>query len=152
LYRDENFPGKLPYTVAKNESDNGAIQVPAKPTGMFTLCPQGNFAESVYIDYRIFDKQGIAPRYEFGFSLSCNIFTYSNLKIGKRTRAIMVRTSRCTRDLWDNFSTVQADMKNSGSVEGKEVVQLRVGILGGPIKRLRGFWHQELTRRDPSIW
>lgn len=59
LYGDVNPNGKLPYTIAKQESDYGAEIVSG----------DDNFSEGLYIDYRYLDKNGIEPRYEFGFGL-----------------------------------------------------------------------------------
>ena len=67
-------------------------------------------------------------------------------------------------DLWDTVATVSADIKNTGRVTGQEVVQLYVGIPGGPVKQLRGFEKPSLnseqsqtlnftlTRKDLSVW
>lgn len=59
LYGDANPSGKLPYTIAKSAADYGI------------KTSQGNddFKEGLYVDYRKFDKEGIAPRYEFGYGL-----------------------------------------------------------------------------------
>ncbi|KAJ8063106.1 hypothetical protein OCU04_008349 [Sclerotinia nivalis] len=45
LYNDENFSGKLPYTVARNESDYGALLHPSSPEGRYSLFPQSDFSE-----------------------------------------------------------------------------------------------------------
>lgn len=60
LYGLVSPSGKLPYTIAKSESDYGTA-VQRGGTDLFT--------EGLFIDYRHFDKNGIAPRYEFGFGL-----------------------------------------------------------------------------------
>lgn len=59
LYGATSPNGKLPYTIAKQASDYGTAVVSGND----------NYAEGLYIDYRHFDKEGIAPRYEFGFGL-----------------------------------------------------------------------------------
>lgn len=59
LYGSTSPNGKLPYTIAKQASDYGTAVVSGND----------NFPEGLYIDYRHFDKEGIAPRYEFGFGL-----------------------------------------------------------------------------------
>jgi beta-glucosidase len=60
LYGDTAPNGKLPYTIAKREEDYGV-----------SLAKGGrdDFKERIYIDYRHFDKEGITPRYEFGYGL-----------------------------------------------------------------------------------
>lgn len=59
LYGATAPSGKLPYTIAKSASDYGTAVVRG----------DDNFAEGLFIDYRHFDKAGIAPRFEFGFGL-----------------------------------------------------------------------------------
>lgn len=59
LYGSTSPGGKLPYTIAKQASDYGTAVVSGND----------NYPEGLYIDYRHFDKEGIAPRYEFGFGL-----------------------------------------------------------------------------------
>ena len=79
LFGDVNPSGRLPYTVAHKPEDygptSGVLYLPNAPV------PQVNFSEGVYVDYRYFDKQGIAPRFEFGFGLSYTTFAYSGLRI-----------------------------------------------------------------------
>jgi hypothetical protein len=59
LYGSTSPGGKLPYTIAKREADYGTAVVSGND----------DYPEGLYIDYRHFDKEGIAPRYEFGFGL-----------------------------------------------------------------------------------
>jgi beta-glucosidase len=70
LYGVQSPSGKLPYTVAKNESDYGALATPALPKGEYQLFPQHSFTEGVYIDYWDFDRKNITPRYELGYGLT----------------------------------------------------------------------------------
>ncbi len=72
-----------------------------------------------------------SPLYEFGYGLSYAEFEYRNLKIEPRT----VATGGTVR--------VSADIKNTGSRAGAEVVQLYlhdvIGTVVTPVKELRGF-------------
>lgn len=80
--------------------------------------------------YMYFNKD---VSYEFGYGLSYTTFAYSNFKIGK--------TSITPNDK----VTVSVDVKNTGTVDGDEVVQVYVktpdspASMERPIKRLKGF-------------
>lgn len=47
VYGDVSFSGKMPYTVAKNESDYGNLLAPTQPSGDDYLFPQSNFTEGL---------------------------------------------------------------------------------------------------------
>lgn len=68
------------------------------------------------------------PRYPFGYGLSYTSFEYSNLKITKHEKTDY---------------TVSADVKNTGTVDGNEVVQLYINDVVSsvitPLKLLKGF-------------
>ncbi|GAW19816.1 hypothetical protein ANO14919_093070 [Xylariales sp. No.14919] len=171
LYGESNPSGKLPYTVARNESDYGRFLAPDLPEGDFEKFPQSNFStEGVYIDYRHFDAKDITPRYEFGFGLSYTTFNFSDLDITKNQG---VNTDEFPTgpiveggqaDLWDVVATVNATITNTGAMDGAEVAQLYVGIPGAPVKQLRGFEKPfvnvsssatvsfRVNRRDLSVW
>lgn len=76
------------------------------------------------------------PQYEFGFGLSYTTFEYSNLTIDKNTFSPAETAS------------ITITVKNTGSRDGKEVVQLYtsdlVASLTPDVKRLRGFQKVEL--------
>ncbi|KAH6610843.1 glycoside hydrolase family 3 protein [Trichoderma cornu-damae] len=170
LYGDASPSGKLPYTVAKNESDYGKLLDPAQPEGEFVNFPQADFDEGVYLDYRYFDEKGIEPRYEFGFGLSYTTFAYSRMSISHVEGANTYPwpggpiASGGQTDLWDAIAAVSVNVQNTGSVAAAEVAQLYVGIPGAPPKQLRGFEKPflqpnqseavtfHLTRRDLSVW
>lgn len=171
LYGESNAWGKLPYTVARNESDYGDMLEPSLGDEEFELFPQANFTEGVFIDYRHFDAQNITPRYEFGFGLSYTTFAYSNLVITKNSTA---NTSEYPtgpvveggqQDLWDSLVSVTADIQNTGTVSGAEIAQLYLEVPeAGRPRVLRGFDKPsvnatqtatvsfDLTRRDLSVW
>lgn len=161
LHGRANPSGKLPYTVARNESDYAALG-PDLPAGIFAAFPQSNFTEGVLVDYRHFDARNITPRYPFGFGLSYTTFAYANLAVEKTTVTAgevdlfgEYPTGELgeggPRDLWDVLVTVSADVTNTGSLAGAEVAQLYVGIPAAaedkeeegsnstPVRQLRGF-------------
>ncbi|KAK7989555.1 cytochrome P450 [Apiospora arundinis] len=63
LWGDVAPSGKLPFTVAKQESDYGHM---LNATVTFEAFPQQDFTEGLYIDYRAFDRDGVEPLYPFG--------------------------------------------------------------------------------------
>lgn len=170
LYGVQSPSGKLPYTVAKNETDIN-VASPALPEGEYSLFPQSNFSEGIYIDYRDFDAKNITPRYEFGFGLTYTTFNYSDLQM---TLLSGVSNAYLPPDtgileggeasLWDIIAEVSATITNTGAVDAAEVAQLYVGIPNGPVRQLRGFSKVDvpvgenvivefdLTRRDLSEW
>lgn len=168
LYGEAGFSGKLPYTLARNESDYPAY----KPCGLVSSSdkdPQCDYTEGVYVDYREFDAKNITPRYEFGFGLSYTTFEYSSLSfkplreftdIAGDTHALPTGD-----ELWEVVATVEAKITNVGPVAGAEIAQLYLGIPNSPPRQLRGFdktpllppaessiVYFELTRRDFSVW
>jgi len=86
--------------------------------------------------YMYFNKD---VSYEFGYGLSYTTFAYNNFKISK---------SSITPN---DKVTVTVDVKNTGSVDGDEVVQIYVktpdspASLERPIKRLEGFKRVTIT-------
>ena len=77
LFGDVNPSGHLPWTIGKTREDYGT-DVLYQPNGPV---PQIEFTEGLFIDYRYFDRQGIEPRFPFGFGLSYTTFDYSNFSI-----------------------------------------------------------------------
>lgn len=172
LYGKENPSGKLPYTVARNESDYEALLKPDLTLdGTFQHFPQSNFTEGVYIDYRHFNLKNITPRYEFGFGLSYTTFEFANLQIGRTNSSTAAYptgaiTPGGQTDLWNELILVTADISNTGPVDGKEVAQLYLGVPddAAPVRQLRGFMKPlisagqtktvqfALDRRDLSTW
>lgn len=117
LFGDYNPAGRLPVTYPLNDA-----QLPAR---------NFDFDDDYGCGYRWFDKQNIIPLYAFGYGLSYTQFQYSNLNISPSTAPIGSRIS------------VSADIKNTGSREGEEVVQLYVSDTHSsflmPVKQLKGF-------------
>ena len=87
------------------------------------------YEEDIYVGYRFFDTLGKEVSYPFGYGLSYTNFEYSNVII---------------KDEPDNVYTVEVEIKNSGNVSGKEVVQLYISAPenpshGKPKKELKAF-------------
>ncbi|KAK0615585.1 glycoside hydrolase family 3 protein [Bombardia bombarda] len=165
LYGDVNPSGRLPYTVAKKDSDYGHL-LNSSGSQPDTYFPEDNFTEGLYIDYRAFDKHGITPRFEFGFGLSYTSFAFSDLSVTIKPPAAagqgQVRLLAEFPDpsiaviqgghpsLWDTLAVVRCNISNAGEREGTEIAQLYVGIPAAgegegeddddtPVRQLRGF-------------
>lgn len=158
LYGSTSPNGKLPYTIAKQASDYGTAVVSGND----------NFPEGLYIDYRHFDKEGIAPRYEFGFGLckqhlwtksthlanmvqAYTTFSYSSLTTSytDKTAGSNSLGPGGVTGLYETVATVTARITNNGTVAGAEVAQLYIGLPSSapasPPKQLRGFQKVSLT-------
>lgn len=161
LYGEVGFSGKLPYTIAKNESDY-PVYKPCALAFKGDTDPQCDYTEGVYLDYRAFDAKNITPRFEFGYGLSYTTFDYSSLSIS--AHGVRKCFSTSLDELWQVVAKVHVSIVNSGNIDGHEIAQLYVGIPGAPPKQLRGFEKFglkagqsgratfELTRRDLSQW
>lgn len=125
LYGEANPSGHLAETFPLRLEDNPSyLNFPGDGANV-------NYAEGVYVGYRYYDAKKMPVRWAFGHGLSYTTFAYSNLKMPEGA-------------LGDTGSVkVSVDVKNTGSVEGKEAVQLYVsdrnGTAGRPVKELKGF-------------
>ena len=120
LYGSTSPGGKLPYTIAKREADYGTAVVSGND----------DYPEGLYIDYRHFDKEGIAPRYEFGFGLSYTTFNATGISGAASVDSITSEPEDLpivpggNPALWETVYTVNATVSNSGDVAGHAVPQL----------------------------
>ena len=89
------------------------------------------YSEGIFVGYRWYDSRKMPVLFPFGHGLSYTTFEYSNLKVSKPA----------FKDT--DGVEVSITIKNTGSVEGKEVVQLYVsdktGVEVRPEKELKGF-------------
>ncbi len=119
LSGDVNPGGKLPFTIAFDAEDY--------PSFLHIENSEREIDYGYYHGYTLFDKKGIEPHYSFGFGLSYTEFEIKNPKASKK----------------ENSIEVSADIKNIGSVDGDEVLQVYLSSENTeedrPIKLLKGF-------------
>ena len=87
-----------------------------------------DYEEDIYVGYRYFDSFNVPVSYPFGFGLSYTTFEYSDSKIAEK----------------DGGYEVNVTIKNTGSYDGKEVVELYVSApdnkaANKPVKELKAF-------------
>ena len=113
-----NFPQDLDmYTYREMQGWDSGI-----PNESFT-----NHEEDIYVGYRYFDTFDKQVAYPFGFGLSYTTFKFSQPKVKVGSDKV----------------TVTVNVKNTGSVSGKEVAQVYVtapkGTLEKPVHELKAF-------------
>jgi len=98
-----------------------------------------DYEEDIYVGYRYFDSFDVPVSYPFGFGLSYTTFDYSDAKIAQKGDAYEVSVT----------------VKNTGSHEGKEVVELYVSApdnkaANKPVKELKAFAKTKLLKPGES--
>ena len=124
-----NPSGKLPFSFPENLNDNGAHHYGEKSY------PGKNgsqlYEEDILVGYRWHDTKNIKPSYAFGHGLSYTTFELLNIQSDKKTYAL------------NDSIQVSCEVKNTGGVAGKEVVQVYIGKKNSKVKRakkeLKGF-------------
>ncbi len=118
-YTDVPSSGSFPGEVIEQEPVKDSAQKPGMADFMQPHPAKVVYSEGIYVGYRYYQSFNVKPAYEFGYGLSYTSFEYSNLQI--------------SLDKVKNRVTITVDVKNSGSIAGKEVVQL---YLKAPVKEL----------------
>jgi beta-glucosidase len=136
-----NPSGKLPVTIEKDFKDSpGYGYIPEgeklyndwngdaeKTHKVFNVY----YTEGVFVGYRWYDSRNIEPLFPFGYGLSYTTFSYSDLNVSKE------------KFNGNDTLTVSFTIKNTGSVEGKEIAQLYIhdvkSSVPRPVKELKGF-------------
>ena len=123
IFGDVNPSGKLPFTFPVKLEDNGAHALNAYHKDSL----QVEYKEGIFVGYRWAEKHDIKPLFAFGHGLSYTTFEYGEAKCRKSG---------------DGFK-VSVEVTNTGTREGKEVVQLYISdeesTLERPVKELKGF-------------
>ena len=98
-----------------------------------------DYEEDIYVGYRYFDSFEVPVSYPFGFGLSYTTFEYSDAKIAEKG---------------DTYE-VKVTVKNTGKLDGKEVVELYVSApdnkaANKPAKELKAFAKTKLLKPGES--
>ena len=137
LFGEGNPCGKLPETFPVKLEDN--------PSYLF-YGGEGDvveYREGVFVGYRYYDKKKMEVLFPFGHGLSYTTFAYANLRVDK--------------DVIDDTESVSVsvDVTNTGSVAGKEIVQLYVSDREStpirPEKELKGYEKVDLVPGETKI-
>ncbi len=130
-----SFPGiELPITEEEKKANEAVApflrKVPARVV----------YEDDIYVGYRYYDSFNVPVAYEFGYGLSYTTFEYSNIRLGGT-------------DFKDSVS-ISVDVKNSGDVPGREVVQVYLsapaGKINKPAKELKAFKKTGLLKPGES--
>jgi beta-glucosidase len=113
-----NPAGRLPITWPVKLSDMVAQDPANHPERTNSgLNGKTTYSEGIFVGYRWYDKQNIAPLFPFGHGLSYTTFEYSGLKVAKARAGGL---------------DVSFTITNTGKVDGDEVPQVYVGAPKNP--------------------
>ena len=125
LYGEVNPSGRLPETLPVHLEDTPCF---------LSYGGEGNtavYTEGIFVGYRYYDTKNVPVLFPFGYGLSYTTFEYTNLKL----------SAKKIKDT--DTLEVSVDVKNTGKMDGKEVVQLYVRDLQSsvfrPLHELKGF-------------
>ena len=149
IFGKVNPSGKLTTTFPKKLKDTPAFKhYPGENLQM-------DYLEGLYVGYRWYEKENIEPLFCFGHGLSYTDFEYDNLKV-------------IPPQIEDAVISLSLNVKNTGEIKGKEVVQVYVSVensnVDRPLKELKSFKKIDLeisesqtvifnlTERDLAYW
>jgi beta-glucosidase len=108
-----NPSGKMPFTIGKRWEDYPAFPNFPGKDGVV------KYEEGILVGYRYFDTKKIEPAVPFGFGISYTTFEFQNLAVKKN----------------GSGAEVTVTVKNSGTHDGAEVVQVYVHDNNPPVLR-----------------
>jgi beta-glucosidase len=121
LFGELNPSGRLPFSWPKKLEDVPCKKLAYEDNDII------NFSDSLMVGYRYYDTKNVAPEFPFGYGLSYTSFNYKNLKVSRSSKEVLVTV----------------ELKNTGSRDGAEVVQLYVHPVNPtvfrPVHELKGF-------------
>ncbi len=127
LFGEVSPSGKLPASFERRWEDNASFGSYYPKKGDKRV----EYKEGIFVGYRHFDRAQVKPLFPFGYGLSYTTFQYSDLKVTPLSADLSAPV------------TVSCNVKNTGSREGAEVVEVYVGdshaSVPRPVKELKGF-------------
>lgn len=139
LVGDVSPSGKLPFTFPAKLEHIGTHVLGEYPGNKKDLAHSKNwgdtinttYREDIFVGYRWSDKEKLTPLFPFGHGLSYTTFAYGKMSADKKVMTV------------DDTITFSVNVKNTGAIEGQEVVQLYISdkksSLPRPVKELKGF-------------
>ncbi len=133
-----NPSGKLPFSFPVRLEDNAAHSFGEAVVypGVESDSYREEYKEGIFVGYRWHEAKGIKPLFPFGFGLSYTTFEIADAKIASNSLSE------------DAELKVSATVKNTGSRDGKEVVEVYVGKKDSRVERapkeLKGFTKVEV--------
>ena len=138
LSGDVNPSGKLPFTIGKTLADYPVRTeeqypgIPRKDTVKMgnkdVVIYDETYSEGIFVGYRWFEHNTIAPTFPFGYGLSYTTFEYGDPKVAGSV---------------EKGLKITVPVTNTGSVAGAEIVQVYVSapesFVERPVKELKGF-------------
>ena len=132
LFGNENPSGKLAETWPMKIEDISCLNRYDK------YFIKDIYSDGIYVGYRHYDKNNVAPRYEFGFGLSYSKFEYSDLSVKDNGDTLLVEYS----------------IKNVSNVDGKEISQIYMYSpakeIDRPVKELIGY-SKDLVKAGETV-
>lgn len=126
--------GKLPFSYPKKLED-----CPAHYYGNMSYPGDSisqEYKEDILVGYRWYDTKKVKPLFPFGYGMSYTSFDYSKLQASRKSISE------------NDTLQISLTVKNSGRVDGKEIVQLYIGdekcSVLRPVKELKEFAKVEL--------
>ena len=120
-----NPSGKLTVSVPKRKEDIPGFHTYPGENGHHV------YSEGHFVGYRFYDIKKIEPAIPFGHGLSYTTFDYSALRVSHPEVSC------------DTIPFVECDVRNTGAMAGKEIVQLYIRPenpgLSRPLRELKGF-------------
>ena len=134
LSGEVNPSGKLPFTIAKELSDNGAHS--SGPLSYPGIKFEQNYLEDILVGYRWHDTKTILPQFPFGYGLSYTDFHLNTIVPATKTL-----------QAGDSLA-FQVALSNTGKTTGATVVQVYIGkaesAVPRALKELKAFKKIEL--------